>query len=103
MTAPQGRWRHSFEEDHDGITVYRPESYTFPPARGRGGVEFGPDGGFIDWGPGAADVPQGRHGFWSGTPDLEKLEVTVGDRHRVLDVVSYQPDKLELRIHEETP
>ena len=98
MTDLHGRWVHSHEEDHDGIKVYRPESYAFPPARGRGGVEFGPDGSFVDWGPGAADVPQGKPGSWVGDTGLERLEVTVGDRSRVVDVVSHEPDKLELRI-----
>ncbi len=98
MTDLRGRWYHSFEEDHDGIQVYRPETYDFPPARGRGSVEFGPDGRFLDWSPGAADAPESTPGSWVADETLERLEVTVGDRHRVVDVVSHQPDKLELRI-----
>ncbi len=43
-TEPVGRWTHSFEEDHDGISVYRRDDFAFPPARGRRGVEFRPDG-----------------------------------------------------------
>lgn len=98
MTDLHGKWRHSFEEDHDGIRVYRPESYSFPPARGRGGVEFASDGTFVDWGPGAADVPQGTPGSWVGDATLERLEVTVDDRRKIVEVVSQEPDKLELRI-----
>ncbi len=43
------RWIHSFEEDKGEITVYRPEEYDFPLSRrGREGIEFRPDGVFID-------------------------------------------------------
>jgi hypothetical protein len=100
MTDLQGRWYHSFEEDHDGIQVYRRETYDFPPTRGRGGVEFGADGTFVDWSTGAADAPQPAAGSWEADATLERLDVTVGDRHRVVEVVSHEPDKLELRIGE---
>jgi hypothetical protein len=93
-----GRWYHSFEEDHDGIRVYRPRDFEFPPARGRGGVEFDADGSFVDWGPGAGDAPQGRPGSWQVDAGLEHLELTVGDWRRTVEVVSAEPDKLELRI-----
>nr|WP_271213949.1 zinc metalloprotease [Rhodococcus wratislaviensis] len=36
-----GRWGHSFEEDHDGVRVYRPAGFDFPRARGRGGSNSG--------------------------------------------------------------
>ena len=39
---PSGSWTHSFEEDFDGIEVYRPTaSFAFPPSRkGREVLEF---------------------------------------------------------------
>lgn len=58
------KWVHSFEEDTNGITVYRPEEYDFPPARGRGGIEFRPDGVFIDWEIGPTDATRGINGHW---------------------------------------
>ena len=31
---PSGSWTHSFEEDADGIEVYRPTAtFVFPPSR----------------------------------------------------------------------
>ena len=41
-TLPSGSWTHSFEEDADGIEVYRPTStFPFPPSRkGRKVLEF---------------------------------------------------------------
>lgn len=38
------KWGHSFEEDSDGVTVYRPSDFSFPRARGRAGIEFKADG-----------------------------------------------------------
>lgn len=38
-----GTWRHSHEEDTATETVYRPEDYAFPPARGRTGFSFRAD------------------------------------------------------------
>lgn len=40
---PSGSWTHSFEEDADGIEVYRPTAtFAFPPSRkGRKVLEFG--------------------------------------------------------------
>ncbi len=44
---PEGSWTHSFEEDADGIEVYRPTAtFAFPPSRkGRKVLEFGTDNG----------------------------------------------------------
>lgn len=58
------KWVHSFEEDTNGITVYRPFEYDFPQARGRGGIEFRPDGMFIAWEIGPADANRGINGHW---------------------------------------
>jgi hypothetical protein len=97
VTTLEGRWRHSFEEDHEGIRVYRPDDYDFPPSRRRGGVEFGADGTFIDWGPAAPDV-NGRPGSWTVDEAMRQLELTIGDWHRVIEVVCARADRLELRI-----
>ena len=44
---PSGSWTHSFEEDADGIEVYRPTAnFAFPPSRkGRKVLEFGAPAG----------------------------------------------------------
>jgi hypothetical protein len=41
-----GTWRHSYEEDDEDITVFRPASYSFAPSRGRDRLEIKPDGTF---------------------------------------------------------
>lgn len=58
------RWWHSFEEDSEGVTVYRPDTYDFPLARGRGGLEFRTDGTFIDYLMGPVDAPEPVPGQW---------------------------------------
>ena len=37
-------WMHSHEEDTEGVQVYRPSTYAFPPARGREGFDLREDG-----------------------------------------------------------
>jgi hypothetical protein len=91
------RWGHSFEEDHDDVRVYRPAEYDFPRARGRDGIEFRPDGSYIDWvvGPGDAREPQG--GRWRLEGDGRIRVTTAADQERVVEVLSVSPDRLELR------
>jgi hypothetical protein len=59
-----GHWGHSFEEDSAGVRAYRPWQYAFPRARGRGSMEFLPDGSLIDRPVGAGDARQDLRGRW---------------------------------------
>ena len=59
-----GRWLHSREEDEGDVRVYRPAGYDLPPARGRRGLEFRPDGELLVIGPGPADKPEAAAGRW---------------------------------------
>lgn len=92
------RWKHSFEEDSDGVAVYRPFVVELPPARGRDGFALSEDGGFIryDLGPGdgLVEVP----GRWSArTP--EEIDV-VFDNPRIppmtLHVLSLSDQELRI-------
>ena len=91
-----GRWMHSFEEDHDGIQVFRPVDYDFPRARGRAGIEFQPDGTFVDWAIGRGDANEARLGQWEPAPG-GRIRVSAGDGPQVLEVVRVEPDRLEIR------
>lgn len=100
MTELCGRWGHSFEEDHDGIRVYRPAGYDFPRARGRDGIEFRPDGSYVDWATGRGDANEPRVGRWVSGAENESLELTTAaGEHRVVRVVRVEKGRLEL----ETP
>jgi hypothetical protein len=67
MTLPSQlfrRWTHSREEDQGDKLVYRPNDYPFPPARGRGGLEFRENGEFIRYQIGATDKSFAVSGQW---------------------------------------
>ena len=86
------RWMHSHEEDEGDLRVYRPASYKFPPARGRRGLEFKPDGELVLYGPGPSDKPEATTGRWS---PAGAGRVRVGDGE--LEIVSVEPDRLTAR------
>ncbi|GGF91673.1 hypothetical protein GCM10007304_02020 [Rhodococcoides trifolii] len=98
--APLGRWTHSFEEDHDDVTVYRPQGYDFPRARGRAGLEFRPDGSFVDWSIGAGDARTARAGSWVADDHLRLI--TAAGNARTVSVVARTDDRLELAFRTAT-
>jgi hypothetical protein len=85
-------WMRSHEEDDGDLQVYRPASYKFPPARGRRGLEFKPDGELVVYGPGPSDKPEATTERWSSSGEGR---VRVGDRE--LEIVSVEPDRLTAR------
>ncbi|MBO4210751.1 hypothetical protein GSF22_32875 [Micromonospora echinofusca] len=92
-----GRWMHSFEEDHEGVEVYRPSGHPFPPARGRAGIEFHPDGTFVDLPVGRGDANEARPGRWRQGPQGPiDVRTAAGDR-QVMEVVRLEPGRLEVR------
>lgn len=91
-----GRWGHLFEEDHQDVLVYRPADYDFPRARGRDGIEFRADGGYIDWAVGRGDAREPHPGSWQVDPGGRLRVTTASGQQRVFDVVSLAPDRLEL-------
>jgi hypothetical protein len=93
-----GRWLHSFEEDHGDVLVYRPSEHDFPRARGRDGIEFSPDGAFVEWAIGRGDAPEAVPGRWRTADSGGAVEVT-GSRggEQVLEILTLAPDRLELR------
>jgi hypothetical protein len=58
------KWVHSFEEDTDEATVYRPENFNFPLARGRVSMELKDDGALTGFQIGRNDVPATERGNW---------------------------------------
>jgi hypothetical protein len=101
MPAPDQRlfqrWGHSFEEDHEGVLVYRPADFDFPRARGRDGIEFRADGSYVDWVVGPGDARQPRVGSWQLGDDGRLRLTTAAGAQRVVEVVQLAPDRLELQ------
>jgi hypothetical protein len=82
------KWLHSFEEDTNELTVYRPKEYNFPLARGRAGIEFRQDGTFIDWIIGRGDARQRIMGHWKiESPGRVQVFFEEGRASRILDIV----------------
>jgi hypothetical protein len=57
-------WIHSREEDTEGISVYRPSNFKFPPSRGRVGFEVKKSGEFIQYAIGRDDRPKKEFGHY---------------------------------------
>jgi hypothetical protein len=99
QTCILGRWIHSHEEDAEGVTVYRPADYAFPPSRGRTGFEFREGGELVYGGIARADGTALSSGHWTLTePNRISIEV---DNERttpfVLDVVDCSKEALRVK------
>lgn len=70
------RWVHVREEDTPEMRVYRPADQPLPPARGRDGIEFRPDGTFVDHRPGPTDATTQSPGQWRTDEAGSCLELT---------------------------
>lgn len=90
------KWRHSFEEDRDDIIVFRPEEFNFPSARGRSGVEFKPDGTFIQTNIGPTDVNQFLKGQWK-MENSDNLRTVVDGNKQKLEIIERREDILRVR------
>ena len=69
LKALHGTWLHSREEDQGDTLVYRPNTYKFPPTRGRTGFAIGPNGRFTQYDIAPTDGLQGRPGIWTLRPE----------------------------------
>ena len=97
-TCIVGHWIHSHEEDAQGVMVYRPADYKFPPSRGRTGFDFREGGRLVYCGIGRADGPEEYSGSWVVEgPNLVRIKV---DSERiqpfVLQVVSCTDQALKV-------
>lgn len=95
----KGKWRHSFEEDTPGVTVYRQaDSFAFPPARrGRETLEFGEAGALTLGAAGPDDRQRETPGRWVA---LGMNRFRLGGETqpaRTIEVVEITPDILKVR------
>ncbi|MEW2613827.1 hypothetical protein AB0937_27280 [Streptomyces sp. NPDC047880] len=91
-------WFHSCEEDHEDVRVYRPEDFPFPPARGRRGMEFVPDGTVVDHPLGRGDAPGAVRGRWRLVSDRHLVLTFGGARaDRELEIVHCDDQMLQVR------
>lgn len=92
------RWTHVREEDRPGVRVYRPFEHAIPPARGRDGIAFHPDGTFVEYAPGPADVPTSSVGQWARNGDGSLRLTSAGGRKTThVQILAVDDRTLQLR------
>lgn len=92
-------WLHAHEEDQGEVQVYRPNTYAFPPSRGRTGFAFDHNGLFTQYDIAPTDGIEGRKGRWSAISD-HSLRITLDDKKDpdyTLEIVSLENDVLKVR------
>jgi hypothetical protein len=96
------KWVHSFEEDTDEATVYRPDNFNFPRARGRVSMELKDNGSLTEFRIGRNDVPASGTGSWQldgGRLVLNNLDEEGG---RTFAIREASPEKLVLTKEQAT-
>ena len=99
MKQLEGTWLMSPEETRGDTLVYRPNTYKFPPARGRTGFQIGPYGRFEQYDIAPTDGLAGREGTW--TADRKnRLLIHLNDEQNpdyTLEIISLENKALKLR------
>jgi len=92
-------WLHAQEEDQGDVRVYRPNTYAFPPARGRTGFQFDHNGLFTQYDIAPTDGLEGRKGQWKADGST-KVVISLDDKRDpdyTLEIVSLEKDVLKVR------
>jgi len=99
LKALEGTWLNAHEENRGDTLVYRPNTYKFPPARGRTGFAIEPYGRFTQYDIAPADGIEGRDGTWTATGP-HRLRIHLNDGATpdyTLEVISLKDKVLQLR------
>ncbi|QIX60819.1 hypothetical protein FY528_17085 [Hymenobacter lutimineralis] len=92
-------WLHAHEEDQGDLRVYRPNTYAFPPSRGRTGFAFEHNGLFTQYDIAPTDGLEGHRGQWKALTE-NQLSITLDDHSEPdyqLEIVTLEPDLLKVR------
>lgn len=92
-------WLHAHEEDQGDVRVYRPNTYAFPPSRGRTGFTFDHNGLFTQLDIAPTDGIEGRKGRWTAEND-HTLRISLDDKKDPdykLELVSLENEVLKVR------
>ena len=94
----EGTWLISREENNGDTLVYRPNTYAFPPSRGRTGFAIKSYGRFEQFDIAPTDGLAGRPGTW--TPDgTTRLRIHLNDGREpdyTLEIISLEKQVLKL-------
>lgn len=95
----EGTWLHAHEEDQGDMLVYRPNTYAFPPSRGRTGFAFEPNGLFTQYDIAPTDGLEGHKGRWKVQND-HIIRISLDDKQEpdyALEIVSLENQVLKVR------
>jgi hypothetical protein len=94
-------WLHSFEEDEGDILTYRPNSYEFPPSRGRTGFSLEEGGVIKEFNIAPTDGLEERIGHWKMINTKQILVTLQEKKHHeeryYLEILSLKDNVLKLR------
>lgn len=90
-----GSWVHSHEEDRGDLQVFRPDTFEFPPSRGRTSFTLRPDGSASTGQPGPDDRGSAAEGSWQLAGTV--LSLHVPDWNATFHVLTADSGRLELR------
>ncbi|MCP2042299.1 hypothetical protein [Pontibacter sp. HSC-36F09] len=98
-------WLHSYEEDEDDVLVYRPNTYDFPPSRGRTGFALEQEGVAKQYAIAPADGLEEHIGIWE-YKDKNTIRVHIQgngypEQRYTMEVVSLKDNVLKVRIKPE--
>jgi hypothetical protein len=95
----EGTWLHAHEEDQGDVRVYRPNTYAFPPSRGRTGFQFDHNGLFTQYDIAPTDGLEGRKGLWKAEGSTT-VRISLDDKKDPdykLEIVSLENGVLKVR------
>ena len=99
MKQLEGTWLASHEENRGDTLVYRPNTYKFPPTRGRTGFALKSYGRFKQFDIAPTDGLTGRPGTWTAAGNT-RLRIHLTDGHSpdyTLEILSFDKQVLKLR------
>ena len=102
MKQLEGTWLASHEENRNDTLVYRPNTYKFPPARGRTGFALKPYGRFEQFDIAPTDGLKGREGTWTADGD-PRLRIHLADGQSpdyTLEIISLDKAKQVLKLRQ---
>ena len=100
MKRLEGTWLASHEENRGDTLVYRPNTYKFPPARGRTGFALKPYGRFEQFDIAPTDGLAGRPGTWTAA-GTTRLRIHLTDSQTpdyTLEILALDQHVLKLRL-----
>jgi hypothetical protein len=100
-------WYYSYEEDYEDYQVYRPETFDFPPSRGRVSYAFDENGKVTHYVIAPADGLLPVKGKWNYHPEENRISIRFESvpkkgypqiKDVIMEVVDYGADKLVVKM-----